>query len=463
MGENISEKIFDYLIGEKVKYADMRLLKSYELRAGLRSYSSDISENFSNQVVIRVLYDKGWGIASADISEDIFEKQMRNVAEKALQQARVSSSVSTRQKEIELAETKVIVERFCHPLKKDLRNISTSEILDLLKKLNDTAKENLKNNFAWTETVIDYSIKRSVFSNTEGTNIVEIVPNIDLTLYIVAKKFGYEVASNIVGGTGGFEILQNINLENLVHMVSERVKHMLHAQNAPLEVKTKKVPVIFDPCSAGAFIHECVGHQAEADVFLESGTIFSKKIGSQVADEEVIVVDDPLFQEGYGSYKYDDEGVSAKKTKIIENGRLNSLLHTRWTAKELGHEPTGNAHGIFHVSRSLMSNLYVEPVDWLLEEMIEEINLGVYALGLQRGVAESFSGRFEIIPETAFLIKKRKILTPIKGIRIRGYMLKALESIDAIGKDFKLTPSLEKGYCISNGAPHIRVQNLSIL
>lgn len=463
MGENIADKIFDYLIGEKVRYVDLRLLKNFDLRVGLRSYSSDISENSSNQVIIRVLYDKGWGIASADISDDIFGKKMWDVAEKALQQAKVSSSVSTRQTEIELAETKVINDHFRHPIEKDLRTMPTSETLDLLKSLNDIAKENLKNDFAWTETVIDYSIIQSDFSNTEGTNIIEIVPNIDLTLYIVAKRLGYEVASDIIGGTGGFEIFQNVNLENWANVISERAKYMLLAENPPLEVKTKKVPVIFDPCTAGAFIHECVGHQAEADVILESGSIFSKKLGCQVAEEEVTVIDDPLFLGGYGSYKYDDEGVSAKKTLIIENGRLNSLLHTRWTSKEFGHEPTGNAHGIFHVPRSLISNLYVKPVDWSLEEMVEDIDLGVYAVGLQRGVAESFAGRFEIIPETAFLITQRRILIPIKNIRIRGFMLKALTSIDAIGKDFRLTPSLEKGFCISNGAPHIRVQNLSIL
>ncbi|MFX1521298.1 MAG: TldD/PmbA family protein [Promethearchaeota archaeon] len=463
MDEIIPDKIFDYLSKEKAEYADIRLLKNYDLRLGLRSYSSDVSENSSNQVIVRVLFDKGWGIASADISEDIFEKKLWEVAENALQQARASTSVSIREKKIELAETKVITDYFHHPIKNDLREISCAEMLALLKNLNDIVKKNLKDDFAWSETVIDYSITQSDFSNTEGTNIVEIVPNIDLTIYVVAKRFGYEVASDIIGGIGGFEILQSVNLENWANIVSERVKCMLHAKHAPLEVKTKKIPVIFDQCTASAFIHECVGHQVEADVILESGTILSKKLGCLVADEEVIVIDDPLFQSGYGSYKYDDEGVPANKTTIIERGRLNSLLHTRWTAKEFGHEPKGNAHGISHVSRSLMSNLYLEPVDWSFEEMIEDISLGIYVAGLQRGVAESFAGRFEIIPETAFLIKKKRIVSPIKNIRIRGFMLKALMSIDAIGKDFRLTPSSEKGFCIGNGAPSIRVQNLSIL
>src|SRR5207244_10276579 len=66
------------------------------------------------------------------------------------------------------------------------------------------------------------------------------------------------------------------------------------------------------------------------------------QIGAPVASSDVTIVDDARRPAGLGSSPFDDEGIPAQTTPIIERGVLRSYLECAYTARKLGARPTGN-------------------------------------------------------------------------------------------------------------------------
>jgi TldD protein len=173
-----------------------------------------------------------------------------------------------------------------------------------------------------------------------------------------------------------------------------------------------------------------------------------------IVERELRVVDDPTLKQGYGSFTWDDEGVKARK-KVLLHGDVVNLLHTRLTASS-SRDP-GNAHGIIRMPRPMVSNVFMNHSDWEETEMVEDTREGFYAKGVIRAECDVSDGSFELTPELSYSIKHRRIGEPVKHLKIMGNIIDLTQRVDAIGKKILLRPSSEKGFCISEGGPLIRI------
>ncbi|MCP8308908.1 MAG: hypothetical protein H3Z54_09485, partial [archaeon] len=105
-------------------------------------------------------------------------------------------------------------------------------------------------------------------------------------------------------------------------------------------------------------------------------------------------------------------------------------------------------------------NVYIRPSDWSLEEIFEDTRNGIYLRGLVRAEVDTSDGKFELVPEIAYLVHDKQLKTPIKQLKIRDSIRNAIQKVDAIGKLATLRPNVEKGFCISEGGPHIRINDI---
>ena len=164
------------------------------------------------------------------------------------------------------------------------------------------------------------------YSEAESTNIVLSTEGTDLTTYNNRIVFSMNsVASNgqvmqighdSIGGVGGFEIVQNSDLESFGRGISDKAISLIDAKTPP----SGKFPVILDPELAGVFIHEAVGHASEADIILQNDSILKDKLGQKIGSDLITVIDDATIKEGFGYYPYDVEGTKTRKNILIENG-----------------------------------------------------------------------------------------------------------------------------------------------
>jgi TldD protein len=441
-------------------YADLKLYIERGSQAALRATSSDF-QTFDRSVgVARVVFGKGWGI---HVIEKPSRGSLKEACILALKLAKSADSTSILEKPIKLANIPQSKCRVRHESKEDPLIVEVDQKIKLVKDLEQRARDALKESFGWCEVV--YGDIQSDFSliSSEGACINEQTPSVDLLVYITARGGErIEGASKFIGYTQGYEAIKNIDVDVLVEGIAERALKLASAKNSVCDLLGKKIPVVMDSECSGAFVHEAVAHPVEADFMLEAGSVFEDSMEQQIAVKELTVSDDATMPGLYGTYSYDDEGVEARKIRIIENGTLRSLLHTRETAYEMDTEPTGSAHGLTHVPRCLMSNIYSEPRDWKHEELIEETRKGVFIEGVVRAQSTPINGSLKIQPEVATTIKNGELQDTLRGRVITGKILEALKSIDGIGNKLSLRASVEKEFNITDGGPPTRLTSMRL-
>ena len=163
---------------------------------------------------------------------------------------------------------------------------------------------------------------------------------------------------------------------------------------------------------------------------------FADKIGARVLPRFLEVRDDPTLTEYdehllHGSYPFDDEGVPAGPTVLVERGRLRTLLTTR-TPVEGMPTSTGNRRGIGPVP----SNLIVSTEDGLSEE---ELRAEFVALIHERGnefgvVVRRLRGSSAVVQAAMIYPDGRE--APIRKAELSGFSASTFKDIVAVSKAF---------------------------
>jgi TldD protein len=187
-------------------------------------------------------------------------------------------------------------------------------------------------------------------------------------------------------------------------------------------------------------------------------------LGKQFGSSQLNIVDGAAVPGLRGSYKYDDEGVPAAKTYLIREGKLVGRLHSRETAAKMKEKPTGNARAISYRFPPIvrMTNTYIEPGSISFDDMIEDVNEGIYAKNWY-GCMTSME-MFTFSAGEAYMIRNGKVAEAIRPVVLTGNVFATLQNIDAIGNDLDMN---QGGGCgkagkmplpVSNGSPHIRIR-----
>ncbi len=227
--------------------------------------------------------------------------------------------------------------------------------------------------------------------------------------------------------------------------------------------------VVLDPILAGVFVHEAFGHLSEADFVYENDRMRDiMTLGKQFGQPLLNIVDGAAVPGLRGSYEYDDEGIPATKTYLVREGKLTGRLHSRETAARMNEQPTGNARAISYRYPPIvrMSNTYIEPGDASFEEIIGDVQEGIYVRNWYGGTTSM--EMFTFSAGEAFRIRNGKIDEPLRPVVLTGNLFTTLHNIDAVGNDLDMN---EGGGCgkggqsplpVSNGSPHIRIRHCLI-
>lgn len=264
----------------------------------------------------------------------------------------------------------------------------------------------------------------------------------------------------------GFDALTGENSPVALAETACRQAHiMLEADDCP----RGEVPVVFAPGENGILFHESCGHGMEADL-VEKGSAFASMMGESVASEKVTIHDSGLLPGYPGSYAYDDEGVAAQDTVLVENGRLKNFLHSRTTAARLGASPTGSGRRQNFKFPPLprMRNTYISAGQDDPEEIIRSTKKGIYAADVGfGGQVDVVTGRFITSIVLGYLIENGRLTRPVKGATITGIGIDALRNIDMVGNDLVINHS--PGRCgkgqevpVGVGMPTVRVRKLTV-
>ena len=244
------------------------------------------------------------------------------------------------------------------------------------------------------------------------------------------------------GGVGGREILEFITEPTAVQ-VAKGAKEMLAAADAPVG----EMAVLLDGSVTGLFAHESFGHGTEADQFVRDRSYLKPILGEKVAPEFLTIADDGSFPGGWGSIYCDDEGHPGQKTVLVDHGRFVAALHDRETAAAYGTKATGNTRRADFLSRAFvrMTNTYVAPGDWSMEELVKEAKTGILLERGTSGIEDPLGGQMQLKVKRGHRIENGQITGLVSSMALSGKVLDFMKAIRGVGRNHGLT--IEPGFC----------------
>jgi TldD protein len=405
---------------------------------------------------VRALVNGAWGFVSLGKLEP---KLLTEAVDEAV---RLAKAASLRVKSpVKLAEVKTVEDRVVAKSRRNPRDVSMEEKIDNALSMDKTVFGCDSRIKSCTISYLDVT-GTNYFVNSDGTCIEQDKLYVWSRILASARESSvFASAREEIGSTSGYEVFDTVTPEKVGLMVANRVVEQLRAKTP----KGGAFPAVIGPNVVGVFIHEAMGHLAEADLTL-SGSVLYDKVGKQIASDAVTVYDDGTVEGAFGSFRYDDEGVRTQKTALIEKGTLTGLMHSRETAQKLDMKPTGNARAEdFRFEPIIrMRNTYLAAGDRSFEELIEDMDFGYYLKSFRGGQA-NLDGTFQVGIQEAYEIVKGQIGEPVRSASISGNTLETLRRVEAVGRDFELWPGrCGKGQTafICDGGPHIRVGEVTV-
>ena len=208
----------------------------------------------------------------------------------------------------------------------------------------------------------------------------------------------------------------------------------------------------------------------EADFNRKRTSLYTDRVGEQVAAPGVTLIDDATLPGYIGSLNMDDEGTPGQRTVLIEDGVLVGYMHDWISARHFDTARTGNGRrqNYHHYPVPRMTNTYLLGGEVDPEEIIRSVDKGVYCVNYSGGQVNISNGDFVFSTVEAYLIEGGKQTAPLKHTSLIGNGPTLLQNVTMIGSD----PDIPKrtGTCgkegqgvpVGAGCPTLLVSELNI-
>ena len=218
-------------------------------------------------------------------------------------------------------------------------------------------------------------------------------------------------------------------------------------------IKTCEAPVIFDGLTAPSLIGQIASCVSGYSIYRES-SFLGDKLGEKIAASAVTIIDDGRLPGGLGSKPFDGEGQPTRRNTIVENGELKTWLLDTYSGRKLGLDSTGSAaRGTGSAPRVGTTNLWLEPGEKTLDEMIAELDRGLIVTELIGMGFNPTTGDYSR-GAAGLWVENGEILHPVEEITIAGNLGDMLQSIDRIGS--------ELAWRGRTASPPIRIASMTI-
>ncbi|MGL5356324.1 MAG: TldD/PmbA family protein [Cetobacterium sp.] len=332
----------------------------------------------------------------------------------------------------------------------DLENVSVEEKIDFLLKAEKAALEIDTRIKSVNYCVMGSGHGENIIKNSKGLNLYHKSNSIYAYLAVVVQD------GESIKNDSAYIVTNDFSKMDPVQLANKAVQKALKKLNS-ISVESKKYDVIIENDTFADLLGSMSGIFS-AEAVQKGVSKFKGKIGEEVANSLITIIDNPHLEDGYGSAPFDAEGVPTKPKNLIENGILKTYIHNLKTAKKDGVETTGNAaKGGYKGTMGISTfNLYLEKGDSTFNELLNVVQNGILITGfsgLHSGL-NSISGDFSLATE-GFLIENGVITKPLNQITAAGNFFELLKDVAYIGDDLEFNLS-------GVGSPSLVVKNISI-
>jgi TldD protein len=342
-----------------------------------------VDRSISRGVGIRVLAGDRWGFAATALLD---EASLSRTARLAVEIARASARLAG--DPVRLSDLEPAVDSWRTSVQEDPFLVPLDEKVALL--MEATRRARATDGVTFAEGYVDFFRRSTWFASSEGAAIDQVVTHSSGGLTATAvgdddvQRRSYPDAFRGHVKAAGYEHIRTLGLVAEADRIGREAVELLRAPECPSEVTT----LVLDANQVQLQVHESVGHPTELDrvlgmeeayaggSFLEPGDAGTLRYGSDL----VTITADATLAGGLGTFGYDDEGVPAQPTALIEDGILRNFLTSRETAPVMRQTSNGTARadGWSHLPLIRMTNISLQPREGTLADIVGDTKDGIF-------------------------------------------------------------------------------------
>jgi PmbA protein len=184
-----------------------------------------------------------------------------------------------------------------------------------------------------------------------------------------------------------------------------------------------RLPLLVENRAAGRLVGFLLGPLA-ASSLQQKRTWLEGKRGERVGSDALDLADDPLVPRGFGSRRYDGEGIAARRFPVFERGVLRAYYVDTYYGRKLGLPPT----------TARVSNLAWTLGARSLEGLAADVGEAVLVTGFLGGNSNGTTGDFSL-GLRGFRVRGGRIAEPVGEMNVSGNHADLWTRLRAVGDD----------------------------
>jgi PmbA protein len=221
--------------------------------------------------------------------------------------------------------------------------------------------------------------------------------------------------------------------------VGERASAKAVASQSPRDLDAGRYAVVLEPSAVSTLVGFLAYIGLGGRQLIEGRSPLSGRENEEVAASSVTLVDDAA-REGTLGIPFDFEGVRRRRVAMVEDGVFKGGVFDLRTAKQAGASTTGHALPAPNPEGPFPLNVFMEPGDATLEEMIASTERGLlvtrfHYTNVVHPVESTITG---MTRDGTFLIEDGEVKHPVKNFRFTQSILEALRTTTMVGRDTEL-------------------------
>jgi PmbA protein len=225
--------------------------------------------------------------------------------------------------------------------------------------------------------------------------------------------------------------------------VGVRAHRKARDSQAPRDMGPGRYEVVLEPLAVTTLVSFLAFVGFGGRMIAEGRSPFSGKEGQRVAGDNITIFDDAQSPLTVGM-PFDFEGTPKRRVDLIDKGMFRSGVHDRRSARLAGSESTGHALPPPNPEGAFPLNLFLEPGDAALEDMIAATDRGLLVTrfhysNVVHPIETTITG---MTRDGTWLIEHGELAHPVKNLRFTQSILEALSNVDLIGSDTELASEL---------------------
>ena len=352
-----------------------------------------------------------------------------------------------------------------YPILQDWRQTEAAAFIPVLNRLDETITST-DPRVVKVIAMLSWQVSDILMYNAYGELKYETRPMGTLAVSVILSDGKQTVSTH---ASRSFRCGAEMLTDTLLQELTDAALRNMDDRFAAKRPKGGKMPVVMGAGASGILLHEAMGHAFEADFNRKGQSVFADKLGQPICRRGITIVDDGTVKGNRGALNFDDEGVPAQRTAMVQDGVLTSFLHDRISARYYGVAPTGNGRreSFRYAPIPRMRATYMESGSDDPADIIASVGKGIYVDEFANGQVKIGEGDFTFYVKSGYLIENGKLTQPVKDINIIGNGPQALADITAVGNDGRIddgawTCGKEQSCPVSCGIPTVLVSSLTV-